>query len=120
MYLELLEKVKNGDINPLQTYVELKQLQTEIDHVLKSIQDDALTEAEKYEGKSFKAFGAKIEVRNAASTYKFSSVISDYETRLKQLKDMSKSGSFADETTGELIEKAVKIEGKTTLAISFK
>ena len=50
MYLELLEKVKNGDINPRQTYVELKQLQTEIDHVLKSIQDDALTEAEKYEG----------------------------------------------------------------------
>lgn len=120
MYLEYLEKVKNGELDPLKVYIELKQHQAEIDHVLKQIIDDALNEAEKYGQKSFKAFGAKIEIRNAASTYKFCEAINNYDAKLKQLKEMSKSGSFADETTGEIIEQAQKIEGKTTLAISFK
>lgn len=120
MYLELLEKVKNGDVDPLKVFIELKQHENEIKHVLEQIKDEALTIAERYGQKSFSAFGAKIEIRNAASTYKFSQPIIELEARLKQLKEMSKSGSFADDVTGELIDKAERIEGKTTLAISFK
>ena len=70
--------------------------------------------------KSFKAFGAKIEVRNSASQFKFCAAINDYDAKIKMLKAQSKLGEFVNPDTGEIIEKTVKIEGKTTLAVSFK
>lgn len=118
--IEIAGLFEAGEINALEAYVILKELSSKTELALKQIINHALAEAEKYGQKSFKAFGATIELRNGPSTYKFSSAILDLETRLKQLKDMSKSGSFADEQTGEVIDQAVKIEGKSTLAVSFK
>lgn len=118
--IELAGLVQAGEINALETYVKLKELSSKTELALIQIIDHALTEAEKYESKSFKAYGAKIEVRNGASKFKFCSAINDYESKLKELKEQSKIASFADPNTGEMIDKAVKIEGKTTLAISFK
>lgn len=118
--IELAGLVEVGEVNALEAYIILKELAGKTDLALKQIIDHALTEAEKYESKSFKAFGAKVEVRNGASQFKFCAAINDYEAKLKQLKEQSKLGEFADPDSGEIISKAVKIEGKTTLAISFK
>lgn len=118
--IELAGLVSEGSVNALEAYIILKELASKTELALKQIQNNALTEAEKYESKSFKAFGASIEVRNGASQFKFSEAINNYEAKLKQLKEQSKLGEFADPDSGELISKAVKIEGKTTLAISFK
>lgn len=118
--IEIAGLVTAGEINALEAYVILKELAGKTELALKQVLDAALTEAEKYESKSFKAFGAKVEVRNGASQFKFCSAINEYEAKVKLLKEQSKLGEFANPDTGELIEKAVKIEGKTTLAISFK
>ena len=118
--IELAGLVEVGEVNALEAYIILKELSGKTDLALKQIIDHALNEAEKYESKSFKAFGAKVEVRNGASQFKFSETINNYEAKLKQLKEQSKLGEFADPDSGEIISKAVKIEGKTTLAISFK
>lgn len=118
--IEIAGLVGAGEINALEAYVILKELAGKTELALKQIQDAALTEASKYPEKSFKAFGASIEVRNGASTFKFCEAVQNYEAKLKQLKEQSKLGEFADPDSGELITKAVKIEGKTTLAISFK
>ena len=120
MYLELANKVESGDVNALDSYIALKKAQDEITEALKKVQPYALNEAEKYGQKSFEAFGAKVEIRNSPSTYKFSGYILTLEEKLKSLKDMSKSGSFADPETGEIIDQASKVEGKSTIAISFK
>jgi hypothetical protein len=118
--IEIAVLVGQGELNPLEAYVILKELVGKAELALDQIKNDALTEASKYPEKSFSAYGAKIEVRNGASQFKFSSAISDYEAKLKQLKEQSKLGEFADPESGLIIEKAIKIEGKTTLAISFK
>lgn len=120
MYLELANSVESGDCNALDSYIALKKAQDEITEAIKKVQPYALTEAEKYGQKSFEAFGAKIELRNGPSTYSFCGTITDIEKKLKYYKDMSKVGQFADPETGELIEAAIKIEGKPTIAISFK
>lgn len=118
--IEIAGLVEAGEINALEAYIILKELSGKTDLALKQIIDHALNEAEKYESKSFKAFGAKVEVRNGASQFKFCSAINEYEAKLKLLKEQSKLGEFVNPETAEVIEKAVKIEGKTTLAISFK
>lgn len=120
MFLELANQVEQGVVNPLDSYIALKKAQDELTEALKIVQPFALNEAEKYGQKSFEAFGAKIELRNGASTYKFCGHILSLEEKLKKLKEMSKQGEFADPETGEIIEKASKIEGKSTLAVSFK
>lgn len=118
--IEIAGLVGNGEVNALEAYVILKKIEGQTKLALSQVLDAALTEAEKYESKSFKAFDAKVEVRNGPSTYKFCAAIQNYEEKLKTLKEHSKLGEFADTDSGELISKAVKIEGKTTLAISFK
>ena len=118
--IEIAGLVGAGEINALEAYVILKELAGKTELALKQIQGDALTEASKYPEKSFKAYGANIEVRNGASTFKFSDAITNFEAKLKQLKEQSKLGEFADPDSGEIISKAIKLEGKTTLAISFK
>ena len=118
--IELTALVANGEINPLEAYVILKQEQTAIETALKAIQDNAITEGLKYGEKSFKAFGAKIEMRNSPSTYKFTGHILNLEERLKTLKDQAKLGEVVDTDSGEIIPKAIKLEGKQTISISFK
>lgn len=118
--VEIAGLVSEGSVNALEAYVILKELESKTKLALEQIKDNALTEAGKYPEKSFKAFGANIEVRNGATTFKFCSAIQDYEDKLKQLKEQSKLGEFADTDSGQIIERAVKIEGKTTLAVSFK
>lgn len=118
--IEIAGLTASGDINALEAYVILKELESKTKLALGQIKDNALTEAGKYPERSFMAFGANIEVRNGASAYKFCSAIDELENKVKQLKEQSKLGEFADTDSGQIIEKAVKIEGKTTLAVSFK
>ena len=117
---DLTKGVHEGTINPLEAYCILKAQQNHLETALKSLQEGALNEANKYPEKSFKMYGASIEKRAGASTFKFCSAITKEEERIKKLKEQSKIGQFADPDSGEIIEQAVKIPGKDTLAISFK
>ena len=118
--IEIAGLVSSGDINPLEGYIILKELQGKTELAIKQIQELAIQEGLKYGEKSFNAYGAKVEMRNSPSTYKFCAAITSFEDKLKQLKEHSKLGEFADTDSGELIDKAVKIDGKQTISISFK
>lgn len=118
--IEIAGLVGAGELNPLEAYVILKELQGKTELAIKQIQDQAINEGLKYGEKSFNAFGAKIEMRSSPATYKFCAAIQNLEAKVKLLKDQSKLGEFADTDTSEIIEKAVKIEGKQTLSVSFK
>ena len=117
---ELLDSVANGHSDPLATYIESKRLQKSIDAALKQVQPEAITEAHKY-GKSFTFQGAKIEVRNGASRwdYKHVSAWVSASENLKRIEKLSQLGGAVDEVTGEVIEKAVKIEGAETIAVGL-
>lgn len=118
--IEIAGLVTAGEINPLEAYVILKKMQGQTELAIKQIQDLAIQEGLKYGEKSFKAFDAKIEMRSSPATFKFSETITQQEERIKLLKEQSKLGEFADPNTGEIIGKAVKIEGKQSISVSFK
>jgi hypothetical protein len=121
MYNELATKVVNGDVNPLKAYIELKNAQAELEAALKTVQPLAIDEADKYKEKSFKAFGAIIEKRNAPSTWDFSQVAAYQQAkqRLKYIEDVSKAGGGYDAETTEEITKAIRIEGKSSIAVKL-
>lgn len=120
-YAEISDQVVNGEINALKAFVELKMAAAELDSALKIIQPLAIDEASNYPEKSFKAFGAVIEKRNAASSWDYSGVTAYQQAkeRLKYIEKVAQAGGGFDATTTEEIGKAVKIEGKATIAISL-
>jgi len=120
-FAELAEKAQAGEINVLKNFIELKRLKDSLEGALSIIQPLAIDEAGKYPEKSFKAFGAIIEKRSGPSTWDYSQVAA-YQAakeRLKWVEKMAQTGGAADSESGEIIEKAIRIEGKTTIAIKL-
>ncbi len=120
-YETLAGRVKEGDMNALKIYVRLKRDADELSKAMAIVQPLAIDEAEKYKEKSFKAYGAVIEKKNAAGSWDYSMVSAwnAAKERLKWVEKMAQAGGSADADSGEIIEKAVKIEGKSTIAIKL-
>ena len=117
---EYLKQAQAGEINGLEAYIASKVALKELEEVSKQLQPLAIDEAGKYGAKSFTAFGAKIELRNGASTWKFQGAAYDTaKANLKYIEELAKIGGGVIEATGEVVEKAIKIEGKQTIAISL-
>ena len=120
-YKQLTQEVIEGNINPLEAYVLLKKHQADIEEALKAIKDLAIDEANKYGQKSFAAFGAQVELRNAASTWVYSgSAYESAKAKMKYIETLAKAGGGIDPDTGEIIDPAVKKEGASTIAVSLK
>ena len=116
-----VSKVKEGELNALTLYIELKQLEIQLSEAIKDVQPLAIDEALKYPEKSFVKDNAIIEKRSTPSTWDFSGVLA-YEQakkRLKYIEDIAKAGGGYDTETTEEIGNAVKIEGKQTISIKF-
>lgn len=120
-YINYANEVKEGRVNPLEAYIALKAAANDLEKALKEVQDLAIDEANKYGQKSFQAFGAKIEVRNGASRWDYKSVKAHVQlsTQLKYIEDLAKAGGGVT-MDGEIVEPATKINGRETIAISFK
>lgn len=82
---KIVEQVLGGEISPLDTYIELKTLEKEIADALTKIKDDALLEAQKYNGADYKGF--RIEVRDGGGRYSYDH-IDDYKQLKEQLKSL--------------------------------
>lgn len=120
-FAEIAQKVEDGEVNALKEYIELKRLSNSLSDALTVIQPLAIDEADKYKEKSFKAFGAIVEKKNAAGSWDYTGVAAwnAAKERLKWVEKMAQTGGAADSDSGEIIEKAVKIEGKSTIAIKL-
>lgn len=119
--LDIKDAVEQGNVNPLEAYIELKSIENTLKEVISTVQPLAITEAEKWKEKSFKAFGATIEKRNAPATYEMSHInayISAKE-KVKYIETIAKAGGGIDPETGQEIEKAIRIEGKSTIAVKI-
>lgn len=118
-YSEIVDQVNEGNLNALEMFIAIKRECEAASAAMDALKQQAIDEAAKYGGKSFEAFGAKIERRNAPSrwNYKGISSIEDAEKKVKQLQTIAQVGGV-DPDTGEVM-KAVKIEGGETIAISF-
>ena len=118
--LNLANQVVEGELNPLKVYIQLKQIESELEEAMKIVQPLAIDEADKYTGKSFQAFGAMIEKKNGASRWDYSNVstFNYYKSKLEYVQKIAQAGGgFTEE--GEQIEPAVKVEGKSTISVKL-
>jgi len=131
---EILESVTNGFEDPLFLLVKLKAFTKALDGAIDSIQEYALSEAQKH-GKSFAIYGAKVEVKEMGTKWYFDKTGDPIIARIAEQKDqigkaekdrqaflktLKEKTSFLDEESGEVFTVyPARKESKTGIAISI-
>ena len=131
---EILDSVTNGFEDPLFLLVKLKAMSKALDGAIDSIQEYALSEAQKH-GKSFAIYGAKVEVKEMGSKWFFDKTGDPIIARIAEQKDqigkaekdrqsflktLKEKTSFLDEESGEVFTVyPARKESKTGIAISI-
>jgi hypothetical protein len=123
---EAVVRVQEGMSDPLEIYAYLKDLEKHLKISIDNVKEHALTEAEKFEDKTFEHLGLNFELRNGKSTYKFDHIDlwKDKKAELKRLEDIAKAslknGSVAiDSDTGEEIPPAKVSFSKDSLIVKL-
>jgi hypothetical protein len=118
----ILQQVRDGELSPLDAYIELKSIVEACEDGLKEIKDLALIEAEKFKGQQYKGF--TIDVRSAGGRYTYDHLPEwvSLKEKMKDIEKMSQAafknrnqGFFLNEHTGEIYEPASYREGTTTI-----
>jgi hypothetical protein len=131
---EILDSVINGFEDPLFLLVKLKAFTKALDGAIDSIQEHALSEAQKH-GKSFAIYGAKVEVKEMGTKWYFDKTGDPVIARIAEQKDqigkaekdrqaflktLKEKTSFLDEESGEVFTVyPARKESKTGIAISI-
>jgi hypothetical protein len=131
---EILDSVTNGFEDPLFLIVKLKAFTKALDGAIDSIQEHALSEAQKH-GKSFAIYGAKVEVKEMGTKWFFDKTGDPIIARIAEQKDqiskaekdrqaflktLKEKTSFLDEESGEVFTVyPARKESKTGIAISI-
>ena len=119
-YKLISNEVVEGNMNPLEAFTILRKHLADLEEAIEVVKPLAIDEAGKYGSKSFSAFGANFELRNGPGQWKYTgAAYNEAKARLKYIEDIAKIGGGADANTGEIIEPANKIEGKSTIAITL-
>lgn len=119
-FLELTDKAKSGILNPLIVYIDLKRQLEQISGAIDEVKDLAIDEALKYPEKSFKLSGAIIEKRSSPAQWDYSGVkqYQEAKERLAYIQKLAQIGGMDE--SGNEVPKAVKIEGKQSIALKFE
>ena len=131
---EILDSVTNGFEDPLFLLVKLKAFTKALDGAIDSIQEFALSEAQKH-GKSFAIYGAKVEVKEMGTKWFFDKTGDPIIARIAEQKDqigkaekdrqaflktLKEKTSFLDRESGEVFTVyPARKESKTGIAISI-
>ena len=121
---DITTAVKDGLVNPLEAYVSLKKLEEIVKQDKSKIDEEALSEANKYPEKSFNFSDVEITKKNSAGRYDYSNIpeIVKKEKELKELKETYKAASKYDITdlnTGEILNAPIYKHGKEILSIKL-
>lgn len=125
----IIEAVRNGEVNPLEVQMRVKILENAVKEIKDGINEEVLSEAEKYGSKYFEYKGGKFSV-SERKTYDFTSInewneinsqINDLKAKQKTIETKYKTANvdnvIVDMTTGETI---TSVPYKTTKIISVK
>ena len=121
----MVQSVIDGATDPLEVYALLKEIDKTVKNAISEIEEDALSEAEKY-GKSFEHLGLNWEVRQGRRNYDFKhiSLWNEHKEKLKRIEDISKACASnnnvsIDPDTGEEIEPAKITFSKSSLIVKL-
>lgn len=122
-----LLQVAEGEVCPLETYIELKALRDLLDESIKGIQDEAIQEAEKYGKEPFSMSGVLVQVRAGAGRWSFNHIekwnsikasLKGVEDMAKQAFKLSEKGQSIVDDSGEVVEPGSYTSGKDTIFIT--
>lgn len=119
--LSLALSAQNGEADPIQAYITLKEIEAELKKAIEITQPLAISEADKYPGKQINFANAVIEKRSGPSTWEYKHISAWHEAkkRVEWVQKIAQAGGGADPDSGEIIDKAVKIDGKQTIAVTL-
>jgi len=127
MSKQLIESVKNGEVNPLEVLITLKCIEKMTEIVLKEIRDDFVKEANLYAEKTFEFKGAKVEKTEVGTKYIYDNcedpiyksrleIVEEADKQFKErqefLKGLKEPLNIIIEETGEVVR--VKPPAKTS------
>lgn len=122
------EAVINGEMDALEAFIQLKALSDTALKMMAEMKAQAITEADKYGGKTFEAFGAQIEKRSGGGTwsYKHLPEWTVANEKKKSIEELHKSAyklqgkeAMVNTETGEIVEAAIYKPNSETIAIKF-
>ena len=121
----LVQKVLQGDINPLDVYITIKKIEDALKTAKKRLKDISVDEAEKYGKMTFGYMDADITIKNSATSYDYSNIpeVITKELELKAIKERHKQAlqhTIIDEKTGEILKAPIVKHGQPTLSIKLK
>lgn len=126
--VDVVNKVEEGNLCPLQTTIQLKKLEKLISSALAQIKDQAINEALKHGDKEFEFFGARVHVRSSATRYSYKHIdawvelnnkLKEVEASAKDALKLKLKGQQSITEDGEIVEPADFTTGKETLFISL-
>lgn len=123
---ELVQQVIDGNADPLEAYIHIKDLERYIKQCNEAVEPLAYQEADKWTEKTFVYKGAEIQKKNSAGRWDFTNVAlyKESQQRLKQIEELAKvaakgGATVVDEKSGEVVEPAVYTEGKAIISIKI-
>lgn len=126
-HFELAHQVAEGNKNPLDAYVELKILLSEVQDALSSIEPLAIEERIKYGKENLVRRGFLIEYSDGTPrySYKHYGAWAEASESVKKIEEMMKQSAklgktIVDDGTGEIIEPAVVTYTKPFLRLTFQ
>lgn len=114
---QLIESVRNGDVNPLELKAAFKAMEAIMEKVNEATKENQLRESEKYPEKIFSAFGCKIEKAEVGVSYDYSicgdpiynqraqileAAKKQLEERAAFLKSLKENLTLVDDESGEV------------------
>lgn len=115
----VIESVQKGEVNPLTVLIQLRAIAQASERILKEINDNLLTEADKYPGNEFEYAGNKLTKAEHGTKYDYAAtgdpvyvqrlkIVQEATEQLKErenfLKAVKATFSLLDEGTGEVVQ----------------
>jgi hypothetical protein len=124
---DMVELIDNGDLNPLEAHAKAKAIMAALKDVIDQTEQQARDEADKYGGKTFQAFGAKVTLKdgNVTPNYDEDAVWNSIKQQLKDREELlklafkSKDAEITDTTTGEVVPRVSAKYAKSSISIQF-
>ncbi len=120
----LVVMVNNGDLNALEVYAKVKEVEKLSEKVKKEIEEVAMQEAEAYDAKSFKFSGYSFTKTDGRRTIDYSNIEewAELKGKMKKIEERHKeaalsSKSILDEETGEIIQRPIVTYSKSSLSV---
>ena len=126
---KVINEVLDGNLVPVEAYVQLKAIDSACKQAIKGIEEEALNKSYDYSGKSFEVLGSTVTRKEGSLLLdydvdpvyaKAKQMLKEREEQLKRAYEMDRRGDVYITSDGEQLPIVPPKKTKSTLAVTFK